>query len=68
MQKNSVQSRARRVSTDEAVCSEQALMAWAKGRGIEAPRISIGQFVFEDPLSEVVVIPCLALEQAVSGL
>ena len=68
MQEIYVQSRPRRVSTDEAVCSEQALMAWAKGRGIEAPRISIGQFVFEDPLSEVVVIPCLALEQAVSGL
>ena len=50
MQEISVQSRTRRVSTDEAVCSEQALMAWAKGRGIEAPSITVGQFVFEDPL------------------
>lgn len=44
------------MSTDEGVCSEQALLTWARSRGIEAPRITVGQFVYEDPLAEVCLV------------
>ncbi len=36
-------------TTSEDVCNADVLMRWAKERGIKADKVSIADFVFEDP-------------------
>ena len=41
----------RRVATDKVSCSTPALMRWARQHGMEAPRVAVGDLVYEDPLA-----------------
>ena len=40
-----------RVATDKVSCSAPALMRWARQHGLEAPRVAVGDLVYEDPLA-----------------
>jgi hypothetical protein len=47
-----LQSRARRVATDGRTCSKEAMMKWATSHGVQAHKMAIGEFAYEDHLAE----------------